>query len=113
MDFNNIYLQNLYIENLDPECKTGELNFVWDRDPDNSFAMNLYANTKNRKDDENRQYLRDIFLINVNFDPHGPFTSDSDTREGILKSLCEYILLFPLAIHVKYNEVPKRQCSAA
>ena len=49
MDFNNIYLQNLYIENLDPECKTGELNFVWDRDPDNSFAMNLYANTKNRK----------------------------------------------------------------
>jgi|TARA_R100001594_G_scaffold131621_1_gene171391 hypothetical protein len=85
MDFNKIYLQNLYIENLDSECETGKLDFIWDRYPDNSFHMNLYADIENVKNDE-----RYIFLINVNFDPHGPFTAQSHTRQGVLKSLCEF-----------------------
>ena len=85
MDFNKIYLQNLYIENLDSECETGKLDFIWDRYPDNSFHMNLYADIENVKNDE-----RYIFLINVNFDPHGPFTAQSPTRQGVLKSLCEF-----------------------
>ena len=84
MNFNKIYLQNLYVENSDPECETGKLSFIWDRYPDNSFSMNLYTDVENVKDDE-----RYIFLINVNFDPHGPFTSNADTREGVLYSLCE------------------------
>ena len=41
MNFNKIYLQNLFIEN--PPHTSAELLFEWDRRPDNSFQMSLYS----------------------------------------------------------------------
>ena len=62
MNFNKIYLQNLFIEN--PPDTNKKLLFHWDRWPDNSFHMNLYSEIEQAKDGD-----KYIFLINVNFDP--------------------------------------------
>ena len=83
MNFNKIFLENLYIEN--PPDSNKELFFYWDRLPENSFHMNLYADIENTKDDE-----KYIFLINVNFNPWGPFEERQETRDGVLKSLKEF-----------------------
>ena len=84
MDLNKIYLQNLHIEN--PPDSNKELFFHWDRYPDNSFHMNLYADIENTKNDDKRY----IFLINVSFDPWGDFAEYKETRDGVLKSLKEF-----------------------
>ena len=62
MDLNKIFLENLHIEN--PPDSNKELFFHWDRPPENSFHMNLYADIENTKNDDKRY----IFLINVSFD---------------------------------------------
>ena len=83
MDFNKIYLQNLFIEN--PPDTNKKLLFHWDRWPDNSFHMNLYSEIEQAKDGD-----KYIFLINVNFDPWYEFTAHKETRDGVLKSLKEF-----------------------
>ena len=68
MDFNKIYLQNLFIEN--PPHTSAELLFHWDRYPDNSFHMSLYSEIEQTTDGD-----KYIFLINVNFNPWYEFTA--------------------------------------
>ena len=84
MDLNKIFLENLHIEN--PPDSNKELFFHWDRPPENSFHMNLYADIENTKNDDKRY----IFLINVSFDPWGDFREYKETRDGVLKSLKEF-----------------------
>ena len=74
MDFNKIYLENLYIENLDSECETGKLTFIWDRYPDNSYVV--FINYLNSGANNNPRCIPGESLILEG----DPFT----TRKGIV-----------------------------